>query len=182
MTTPSPQLAREFDQTSATRSDHRRLPHPILGLVRIALGWIFIWAFVDKLFGLGFATPSERAWLNGGSPTNGYLSNVDGPFGSVFRSMAGDAWADWSFMIGQLGLGLALVLGIGIRIAAIAGVPLLLMLWASNLPLENNPFMDEHIVYSLLLIVLALTRAGDVLGLGRTWQATPIVQRFPILT
>ncbi|HLV72357.1 MAG TPA: hypothetical protein VKY91_06180, partial [Vulgatibacteraceae bacterium] len=25
---------------------------------RLALGWIFAWAFVDKLFGLGFATPA----------------------------------------------------------------------------------------------------------------------------
>ncbi|MFC3824299.1 hypothetical protein ACFOSO_37505, partial [Planomonospora venezuelensis] len=25
---------------------------------RIALGWVFLWAFADKTFGLGFATPA----------------------------------------------------------------------------------------------------------------------------
>ena len=32
-----------------------------LGAMRIAFGFYFLWAFVDKLFGLGFATPAERA-------------------------------------------------------------------------------------------------------------------------
>lgn len=179
MTTPSSQLAREFDQTP--NKPQRRAPHPILGLVRIAMSWLFLWAFIDKLFGLGFSTPSEGAWLNGGSPTAGYLNTVEGPFGDMFHAIAGTLWADWLFMISQLGLGLALLLGIGVRIAAITGVPLLLMLWATNLPQENNPFMDEHIIYALILIGLALSRAGSVLGLGRVWQATPLVQRFPIL-
>src|SRR5688572_13701049 len=30
----------------------------LLAGVRIALGWVFLWAFLDKTFGLGFATPS----------------------------------------------------------------------------------------------------------------------------
>src|SRR5690625_5720302 len=33
----------------------------LLGLVRIFIGFYFIWAFADKLIGLGFSTPSERA-------------------------------------------------------------------------------------------------------------------------
>ena len=55
------------------------------GLLRIAMGWIFLWAFLDKCFGLGFATGrdpetgaidfgSADAWINGGSPTEGFLS------------------------------------------------------------------------------------------------------------
>ncbi|MFC4062642.1 hypothetical protein ACFOWE_30465, partial [Planomonospora corallina] len=28
------------------------------GVARIALGWVFLWAFLDKMFGLGFATPA----------------------------------------------------------------------------------------------------------------------------
>ena len=41
---------------------------------RLALGWIFLWAFLDKLFGLGHSTPSTGAWINGGSPTKGFLA------------------------------------------------------------------------------------------------------------
>jgi len=39
--------------------------------MRILLGIIFLWAFVDKLFGLGFATSSAKSWLGGASPTSG---------------------------------------------------------------------------------------------------------------
>ena len=38
-------------------------------IARLSLGWIFLWAFLDKLFGLGHETPSARAWIDGGSPT-----------------------------------------------------------------------------------------------------------------
>ena len=65
------------------------------------------------------ATPSARAWINGGSPTKGFLSGVDvGPWQSFFHNIAGDPWADWLFMLGLLGIGVALVLGIGMRMAA----------------------------------------------------------------
>src|SRR3712207_7355187 len=48
----------------------------VLAGLRLALGWIFLWAFVDKLFGLGFATKAENAWIDGGSPTQGFLGNA----------------------------------------------------------------------------------------------------------
>ncbi|MEA3166363.1 MAG: thiosulfate dehydrogenase (quinone) large subunit, partial [Thermoplasmata archaeon] len=37
-------------------------------LLRIALGWIFFWPFLDKTFGLGFRTPHDGAWIRGGHP------------------------------------------------------------------------------------------------------------------
>ncbi|MEN3533625.1 hypothetical protein AAH991_00805 [Microbispora sp. ZYX-F-249] len=149
---------------------------------RIAIGWVFLWAFLDKLFGWGFATPAGKAWINGGSPTTGFLKGTaDHTFGGVFNTLAGQAWVDWLFMIGLAGIGAALVLGIGMRIAAATGGLLLLMMWAAELPLTTNPFMDEHIVYAIVLIGLALAHAGDTLGLGRIWAATPLVRRLPIL-
>ena len=94
----------------------------ILAGLRLALGWVFLWAFLDKLFGLGFATPAKNAWINGGSPTKGFLGNaVSGPFEGFYHSFAGAAWADWLFMIGLAGIGTALIAGIGMRIAATAG-------------------------------------------------------------
>jgi thiosulfate dehydrogenase [quinone] large subunit len=150
--------------------------------LRLGLGWIFFWAFLDKLFGLGFATKSEQAWINGGSPTKGFLGNaVTGPFEDIYHSIAGAAWADWLFMLGLAAIGTALLLGIGIRLAAIAGGLLLVLMWSAVLPPENNPFMDDHLIYAGVLAVLALTLAGDTLGLGRRWAALPIVQRYPWL-
>ena len=59
-------------------------------------------------------------------------------------------------MLGLLGIGLALVLGIGLRIAAVAGTALLVMMWLAELPLENNPIVDDHLVYAAILWVIAL--------------------------
>ena len=84
-------------------------------------------------------------------------------------------------MVALLAVGTALILGIGLRVAAIAGGLLLVMMWTAVLPPENNPFMDDHLIYAGVLAVLALTAAGDTLGLGKMWASLPIVQRFPWL-
>ncbi|GAA4562821.1 hypothetical protein [Planotetraspora kaengkrachanensis] len=152
-------------------------------VARIAIGWIFLWAFLDKVFGWGFATPADRAWIHGGSPTTGFLKGTSGnALGGLFSDLAGQAWVDWLFMAGLLGVGTALVLGAGMRITAATGGLLLVFMWAASLPLETNPFLDEHIVYAVVLLGLALTRAGDTLGVGGWWRNTAIVRRFPILT
>ena len=84
-------------------------------------------------------------------------------------------------MIGLAGIGIALIAGVGIRIAAAAGSLLLVLMWTAVLPPENNPFMDDHLVYAGILAVLALTAAGNTLGLGTYWNRLPIVQKLPWL-
>src|ERR1044072_136763 len=89
--------------------------------MRILLGIIFLWAFFDKLLGLGFATPAAKSWLSGGSPTAGFLKGVEGPFADTFHAMSGNPFFDWLFMLGLLGIGLGLVLGIAVRASVTAG-------------------------------------------------------------
>jgi len=165
-------------------------PSRWLAALRISTGFIFLWAFFDKLLGLGYATPSEGAWINGGSPTEGYLSSVNvGPFQSLYNDMAGQAWADWLFMLGLAGVGVAVVLGIGMRIAAVSGTLMMMLMWAAAWPLaqhdaageltrSTNPLVDYHVIYALALIVLAVTHAGRHYGLGEAWARLPIVRRF----
>ncbi|HEX8306180.1 MAG TPA: hypothetical protein VF612_14990, partial [Jatrophihabitans sp.] len=75
-----------------------------LAVLRIMTGLVFLWAFLDKTFGLHYSTPAAKAWINGGSPTKGFLSSVEvGPLSSTFHSMAGDTWVNWLFMLGLLG-------------------------------------------------------------------------------
>jgi thiosulfate dehydrogenase [quinone] large subunit len=154
-----------------------------LSVLRITTGLLFLWAFADKLFGLGYATASRSAWINGGSPTKGFLSGVDvGPFAGLLRSWAGAWWADWMFMLGLLGVGAALLVGVGLRFAAVAGSLMMLLMWVAEWPLaraneageatrSSNPIIDYHLVYAIVLIVLAAAYAGDTWGLGRKWAA-----------
>ena len=150
--------------------------------LRIALGWIFLWAFLDKTFGWTFSTERESAWVNGGSPTEGFLTfGTTGPFAGFYQDIAGAAWADALFMVGLAGIGVALLAGIGLRIAAAAGALLMVLMWSAALPPETNPFMDDHLIYAGLLVGLALVGAGNTLGFGRSWSRLPLVQRWPWL-
>jgi thiosulfate dehydrogenase [quinone] large subunit len=158
--------------------------------MRVVVGFEFLWAFLDKTFGFGYATPAARAWINGGSPTKGFLSNVAvGPLESTFHAWAGAAWADWLFMLGLLGIGIALIFGIGLRIAAVSGTLMMVMMWAAEWPLAKltsageptmsvNPIVDYHIIYALALIALAFTYAGHTWGLGKLWARLPFVHRY----
>jgi len=50
------------------------------------MGWTMLWPFLDKLFGLGFATSSDKSWLSGTSPTFGFLKfGTKGPFMQFFQ-------------------------------------------------------------------------------------------------
>ena len=160
-----------------------------LAVLRVATGLVFVWAFLDKTFGLGYATPAERAWINGGSPTKGFLANVEvGPFQSIAHAIAGTWWANTLFMVGLAAIGLALVAGVGLRLAAASGTLMMALMWLAEFPLarctaagdptgSTNPVVDYHLIYAVGLVVLAAAYAGHTWGLGRRWAQLPFVQR-----
>ena len=133
----------------------------LLGL-RFSMVFIFLWAFFDKLFGLGFATTPDKAWIAGGSPTSGFLSfGTHGPFVDFFKSLSGMVVVDWLFMVGLLCIGLTLLLNKYVKWGAIAGIIMMFLMWLSLLPPENNPIIDEHVVYALVLALLAVKSIED---------------------
>lgn len=129
----------------------------IVSLLRIGLGFIFLWAFFDKVFGLGFATTSDKAWIHGGSPTYGFLAfATKGPFAMFFKTLAGNPLVDWVFMIGLLVVGVSLLFNYFVKIGSIAGLLMVVLMYLSILPPENNPILDEHIIYALIFILLMI--------------------------
>lgn len=188
---------RQVEETTAqaapVRQDTGQPAGRVLAITRISIGFVFLWAFLDKTFGFGYATPAKDAWINGGSPTAGFLGNLEaGPLRGMFTSMAGLGVVDWLFMVGLLGIGVAMILGIGLRISAVAGSLLMLGMWLAEWPLarfgisgeptmSTNPIVDYHVIYALVLIVCAVAYAGRTWGLGRLWERLPIVQRYPWL-
>lgn len=148
-----------------------------LGVLRIVMGWMMLWPFIDKLWGVKGGM--EKAWINGNSPTTGFLTNAPhGPFADIFHAMAGSGFVDWIFMAGLLLIGLSLILGIGVRVAGYSGALMMLLLWSAVLPPEHNPIIDDHIVYMLVFLYFALTPVvGEVLGLGKWWSKTSLVKK-----
>ncbi len=149
----------------------------VWAFTRLSLGWVFLWAFLDKAFGLGHETASADAWVSGGNPTEGFLGAAVGPFAGIYHDIAGAAWVNTLFMVGLLAIGAALMLGIFMRLACAGGALLVVLMWTASLPPANNLFMDDHVIYALVLVGLALVGAGNTLGLGRWWAQTSLVKR-----
>ncbi|MEU4191718.1 hypothetical protein AB0E69_07470 [Kribbella sp. NPDC026611] len=153
-----------------------------LAVLRIAYGLTFLWAFVDKVFGFGYATKSGKGWIDGGDPTAGFLGKgTAGPMSDFYHSLVGDWWVSPLFMIGLAGIGIALTLGIGMRIAAVSGALLYLLMWSANLPPANNPVLDDHILGAISVVALALVAAGNVWGFGKWWAGLDFVRKYPWL-
>jgi thiosulfate dehydrogenase [quinone] large subunit len=193
-------LTSEGVTTSETTETGVGLDRAIAAL-RIAFGFTFLWAFLDKTFALGFGTGAiineetgaregidfmakDAAWLNGGSPTEGFLTfgvPADNPFKDIFNNMAGQAWVDWLFMIGLLGIGVTLLLGVGMRIGTMAGALMYAFMYLAVLPLENNPIVDDHLIGVIAMFVLFFAGAGATWGFGHLWRRTSLVKKYPVL-
>jgi thiosulfate dehydrogenase (quinone) large subunit len=174
--------------------------HYVWAALRIVMGITFLWAFFDKLLGLGFSTCRDKAtgavtylcsnaWVIDGSPTKGFLGGVKGPLAWFFNPMAGHPVVNVLFMIGLLGIGLALLLGMGVRIAGYSGALLVFLMYlaalssgiASGTMFSTNPLLDEHITELIVLLGLAFVNAGAWFGLGGWWEKQALVQRYPWL-
>lgn len=154
---------------------HSALPIAI-AVTRMLMGFYFLWAFLDKVFGMGFATPAERAWINGGSPTTGFLTNAtaESPLAGLFTAIAGNPLVDWLFMLGLLGVGVTLLTGIGVRIGAIAGAAMLFLMYLAEFPLTltgaTNPLIDSHIIDMGVMAIAFFAVPTQRLSLARVWR------------
>ncbi|HZJ26253.1 MAG TPA: DoxX family protein [Acidimicrobiia bacterium] len=147
--------------------------------LRLLLGWSFLWAFLDKLFGLGFSTcraedsssvdfVCSAAMIKGGSPTYGFLKfgTEASHTGFLFEWMAPSAptsinVADVAFMAALLLGGVALMLGIGTRIAAIGAAFLMAFLFlAGDVWPPNNPVNSSHIIEMVAFLGIATVGPG----------------------
>ena len=175
------------DPTSAVTPTSQRVGAlGLLGL-RLAIGFEFLWAFLDKVFGFGWHTASGKAWIHGGSPTTGFLSGVHvGPLQGVYHSLAGVTAIDWLFMMGLLGVGVALILGVALRPAAMSGCLMLAMMYVASWPFaklsagvptaSTNPIIDDHIVSFMALVAIGAFAAMSVGAISRRWSALGFVR------
>ena len=148
---------------------------------RIGMGFIFLWAFVDKLFGFGYATPAGKGWIDGGSPTKGFLSGSRGPVRGLLPQHRRHGFRQHRVHArpGRDRRGSAA--RCRHALAAGAGALMLVMMYTVVLPPTTNPLIDDHLILAVLLIGLAAVGAGNTFGLGRRWAATPLVTRQPWL-
>jgi thiosulfate dehydrogenase [quinone] large subunit len=182
-------------------SEYRGAGWVFLSLTRIAIGFTFLWAFFDKLFGLGFSTcrttaddgtytidvMCDKAWVHGARITEGYLGSSTGPFADFFKNLGEQAWTDWPFMLGLFGIGFALCFGVGTRIALFAGPAMLMLMyishyWPGQGANTSNPFVEEHLIESLAIIAIVLLelRYRQAVGFGEWWKRKVGVKNWTV--
>lgn len=167
----------------------KKLPY-VWASIRLMLGFTFLWAFADKMIGLGFQTcldktkdaiflNCESAFVNGGSPTEYWLTHsTKGPLHDFYYGLAGNPGVDLLFMVGLLAIGVSLTLGVFMRLGVASAILLMLMMWSASLPPANNPIIDDHLIYIAALIGIYLTNKDQVWGLGKYWQSKSMVKKY----
>ena len=137
-----------------------------IGLLRIAIGWHFLYEGFTKLFTPGWSAA-------------GFLEMSSGPFGKIFQAVAASPGlleiVDFINIWGLILIGIMLIFGLYSNIAIYGGVLLLSMYYLANPPLIKNDFgppaegsyliVNKNLIELLALIVLAILKAGRYYGL-----------------
>lgn len=161
------------------------LGYSMFGL-RLVMAWVFLQAGLEKL--------SEGGWTNiGGFSAEGYLVHgvaEANPLKGVFLFFAEfSAIVDPLVVIGQIGIGLALLVGIFFRFAALMGMFQMFFFWTggwqggllAGFPVDHGYFVTSELVYLLLLFGLGAWGAGRIVGVDATLEESPIVENNPWL-
>lgn len=146
----------------------------ILFLLRISLGWVFLFAALRQI--------PDPSWS-----AAGFLSGAK-TFPGLFEFFASptvlpylDAFIPWVHLL----IGAALMLGLGVRLAAWGGALLMVLYYLPRLEGfmvgANNFIVEYHLVYALVLLLLAAMHAGRIFGLEQWAQKQPLVSRSSIL-
>lgn len=128
-----------------------------LFLLRIAIGWVFLYAGLTKLL--------DPSWTSAG-----FLPNAQ-TFSGFYAWLASPENIAWVDVLNKLGLtliGAGLMTGTLTRYASIAGILLMALYYfpGLNFPYVEHSFLvDQHIVYILVLAVLLKYNAGKYWGL-----------------
>lgn len=131
-------------------------------IARIAMGWIFFQAGLEKLM--------DPEWT-----ASGFLQFVipeGNPFMSFWAAFVGSSTIDNLVQWGQVLIGASLILGFFVRWAALWGAVQMVLFWMASLmggfgeflPLEHGWVIDDHLVYAALLYFLGAIGAGRILG------------------
>src|SRR3989344_6969581 len=140
--------------TGMGKKSQKEADYIVLALLRVALGWLFFYAGITKILEPGW---SAKGFL---------LSQSQGLFKSMFVAMAGSAVVDWLVMLGFTLIGAALILGVLTRFASFWGIVIMVLFYMPTFPPEHG-FVDEHIIYAIVLAYFIAVKAGKYFGIDK---------------
>ena len=143
-------------------------------LLRIGMGWLMFYAGITKVLNPAW---SAQGYLKGAKTFPGFYQWLLQPDVLPIINFINE----WGLTL----LGVSLILGIGVRLSSIFGAVLMLLYYFPILdfpyPNPHSYIVDEHIIYALVLLLLAGLRAGRIWGLENWCTNLPICSTFPVL-
>jgi thiosulfate dehydrogenase [quinone] large subunit len=131
-----------------------------LFFLRVATGWMMLYAGITKIINPAW---SAEGYLKGAKTFTGFYQWLAGP--GILPAV--NFVNEWGLTL----LGVSLILGIGVRLSSVLGAVLMLLYYFPVLdfpyPNPHSYLVDEHIIYTLVLLLLASFRAGRVWGLEK---------------
>lgn len=129
-----------------------------LFLLRISMGWLIFYAGITKVLNPEW---SAAGYLKGAKTFVGFYQWLTSPGILPIVNFLNE----WGLTL----IGISLILGIGVRLSSIFGAALMLLFYfpVLNFPYPNphSFLVDEHIIYALVLLLLAGFRTGRIWGL-----------------
>jgi len=145
-----------------------------LFFLRLAMGWMMFYAGITKVL--------NPAWS-----AAGYLKGAK-TFVGFYQWLLDPAILPWLNLVNEWGLtllGVSLIFGVFVRLSSVLGAVLMLLYYFVILDfpyLNPNSFLvDQHIIFTLVLLLFANLRAGRVWGLENWCSNLLVCSKFPRL-
>ncbi|MCL4387306.1 DoxX family protein [Patescibacteria group bacterium] len=131
-------------------------------LLRLSLGWVFLYAGYSKLT------------VASGFTAKQFLLNLQGPFASFYIPLAGNPIVDNLVIWGELLIGLCLILGVLVRFASFWGIVMMLLFYFAEFPPEHSFIINDQLIYAFIFVYLMFSNAGNFWGFDKTLE-----KKFP---
>lgn len=158
-------------------------------VLRLAMGWVFLFAGIEKVLALGGKPFSAAGYLQfatagtwpGVTLDQGQYINPTHPFWASLGTNASLIGViNVLVVFGELAIGTALILGLFTRFAAAMGTLMLTFFFLASWDFANG-IVNSDAIYAILTASLGIMGAGRVFGLDAIVEKTEFVKRVPAL-
>ena len=143
-------------------------------LSRVVLGWFFFYAGITKVLD---PTWSAGGYLQGAKTFPGFYHWLLSP--NILPTI--NILNEWGLTL----IGIALIFGIFVRLSSILGIVLMILYYLPILdfphPDAHSYIVDQHIIYTVLLLVFVNLRAGRMWGIDKSLANSAFFSKHPML-
>jgi len=155
-------------------------------LARVTVGWVFLYAGIEKLFG---AQPFTAAGFLkfgtlGTTAETVATGTVVNPTHAFWVDLAGNTtllpMVNTLVVVGEVAIGACLILGLATRFASVMGALMMGLFWIAAWDFAFG-VIEYHSVLAVLTLVLGIVGAGEFFGIDAIVEGSPVVKRAPAL-